>query len=305
MCNKLKTDKKLTVLRLLCEGCSIRSVSRVTGIEKKTVGRLILGFGNACKTFLDETLKDLNLRHVEVDELWTFCGKKQARLTVEEKAARSDIGDIYAWICLDSDTKLIASYALGKRSADMARRLMVDLAGRLVWPNPHESDDHAFAEGHYRTITQISTDGFAGYPEAVDLAFGPYAKYGVLIKEYRNANMPASYAPAEIVGTERRVVTGELSPWDICTSHVERVNLTVRTFMKRFARLSLGFSKKFDCLAAAFAMFVAFYDFCWRTRYPDNSGQSGRLRPTAAMMAGVTDRLWSFEDLFREVSFYG
>lgn len=305
MANVLKTDKRVLVLRLLCEGCSIRAVSRVTRVEKKTVIRMLRRFGAACQAFLDDRLQGLNLRHIEVDEIWTFVGKKQARLTTEQKAECGTIGDVYLWTCLDADTKLLATYALGKRSADMARRLMVDLASRLTWPKPHESDAHAWQPGGYRTITQISTDGFAGYPEAVDLAFGPYAKYGVLIKNYRNANLPASYAPAEIVGTDRRVVTGDLSPWEICTSHVERHNLTIRTFMKRFARLSIAFSKKFECLAAAVAMFAAYYNFCWRTRYPDDSGKAGRLRPTAAMMAGVTDRLWSFEDLYSAVIQYG
>ena len=301
MANRVKADRRMLVLRLLCEGCSIRSVARVTGVEKKTIGRIILAFGNACKTFLDERLQGLNMPHVEVDEIWTFVGKKQARLTTSERAERSDVGDVYLWTCLDAETKLIVTYALGKRSADMARRLMVDLASRLVWPTPHESD----VTGFYRTITQISTDGFAGYPEAVDLAFGPYADYGILVKNYRNANLPGSYAPAEIVGADRRVVKGNIDPFSICTSHVERNNGTIRHFMKRFARLTCAFSKKFECLAAAVGMFVAYYNFCWRTRYPDDSGRAGRLRPTAAMMAGVTDRLWSFEDLYREVIQYG
>jgi IS1 family transposase len=303
MCNTLKTDKKLTVLRLLCEGCSIRSVSRVTGVEKKTIGRLILGFGNACKTFLDETLRNLTLRHVECDEVWTYVKKKQDKLTTEEKQMCGTIGDVYLFTALDEDSKLLVCHGLGKRSADMARRFLMDLAGRVKWPNPHSSDPHAFQTGGYQTVIRLSTDGFAAYPEAVDLAFGPYAQYGQIIKDFRNATM--QYTPAEIVGTKRNIVKGQFSEWDICTSHVERNNGTIRHFMKRFARLTCAFSKKFDCLASAVAMFVAFYNFCWRTRYPDKSGKCGRLRPTAAMMAGVTDRLWSFEDLFREVSFYG
>ncbi len=109
------------------------------------------------------------------------------------------------------------------------------------------------------------------------------------------------YAPAEIVGTERKVIKGDFSERAICTSHVERHNLTIRTFMKRFARLSIAFSKKFECLAAAVAIFAAYYNFCWRTRYPDESGRAGRLRPTAAMLAGVTDHLWSFDEVYETV----
>jgi hypothetical protein len=198
-------------------------------------------------------------------------------------------------------TKLLVTYALGKRSADMARRLMVDLAGRLVLPRPHESD----VTGKYRIVTRISTDGFAGYPEAVDLAFGPYVEYGQLIKDYRNADHGRPLRAGEMVATERRVIKGTFDERAICTSHIERHNLTVRTFMKRFARLSLGFSKKFECLAAAVGLFMAHYNFVWRTRYPDDSGREGRLRPTAAMLAGVTDRLYSFSDLYEEVIQYG
>lgn len=117
--------------------------------------------------------RNLTLRHVEVDEIWTFVGKKQGRLTPEEKAECYDLGDVYLWTCLDQDTKLVASFVVGKRSADNARKLMVDLSQRLVISKPHDSDPHGYKAGGYVHITQISTDGFQGYPEAVDLAFGP------------------------------------------------------------------------------------------------------------------------------------
>ena len=201
---------------------------------------------------------------------------------------------------MDKHTKLVPTFVVGKRSADNARKLMVDLSHRLVMPKPHDSDPHAYQAGGFIRITQISTDGFAAYPEAVDLAFGPYAKYGQIIKDYRNANQPGRYAPPEMVGTERKGVYGitESEERTICTSHVERHNLTIRTLMKRFTRLSLGFSKKLENLEAACAMFLAYYNFCWRTRYPDDSGKPGRRRPPAAMLAGVTDHAWKFDELF-------
>jgi hypothetical protein len=181
----------------------------------------------------------------------------------------------------------------------MARRLMTDVSMRLAFPKPHESDARNFQPGQYQTITRFSTDGFPGYPEAVDLAFGPYAKLGVLIKEYRSHNQPGFYSPPEMITTQRRAVFGisENEKWSICTSHVERHNLTVRTFMKRFARLALGFSKKLEYLIASVNLYLTYYNFCWRTRYPDKSGKRGRYRATAAMMAGITDRLWTFDDL--------
>lgn len=302
MANRISHEQRKLILNLLCEGNSIRSTSRITGCEKKTVSRAINQFGNASANFMDETLRGLKLGHVEVDEMWTFCQKKQARLTVEEKATRHDIGDVYLWTCIDQRTKLIATHLVGKRSADNARRLMMDLASRVEFPNPHASDRHAYSQTGHQAVVQISTDGFAAYPEAVDLAFGPYASYGILIKEYRNASM--AYDPSEMVGTQRRPVKGEITPWSICTSHIERHNLTVRTFMKRFTRLSLGFSKKLECLEAACSMFIAYYNFVWRTRHADDSGKCGKLRPTAAMMAGVTDRLWKFDDFYNEVIMY-
>lgn len=305
MANVLPHDTRKMILRLLCEGNSLRSASRITGCHTRTIGNLMLQFGTICETFLAENVKGLSLRHVEVDEVWTFVGKKQARLTTDERAERHDIGDVYLWTCLDQDTKLLASYTVGKRSADMARRLMTDLAKRMELPKPHESDRHHYAEGSHRTVIQISTDGFAAYPEAVDLAFGPYAKYGQIIKEYRNAAM--AYTPSEMVGTVRRSIRGldKSEERSICTSHVERNNLTVRTFLRRFTRLSLGFSKKLEYLAAACGMFVAYYDFVWRTRHSDRSGRPGKLRPTAAMMAKVTDHLWTFDELYERVIQYG
>jgi IS1 family transposase len=298
MANVLAADKQRTALQMLVEGNSLRSVTRLTGIHRTTVMNLLAHFGDACRQFMDEEMRGLKLDHLEVDEIWTFCAKKQARLHVEERD-NPNIGDMYMWVALDKDTKLVPTFIIGKRSADMARRLMVDLASRLVFPRPQDWNSDIF-----QSVTQISTDGFAAYPEAVDLAFGPYVKFGTIIKDYRNAERKSgNYSPAQLSSTQRTPRFGmrEDEMFTICTSHVERNNLTTRTFMKRFARLSLGFSKKRENLAAAAALHFANYNFVWRPRHTDQSGQSGRLRPTPAMMAGVTHRLWKFEDLFAEV----
>jgi IS1 family transposase len=299
MANVLKRERQMSVLHLLTEGSSIRAAERLTGVHRDTICRLVVRFGNACRDFLDERVRGLDLRHVQLDEVWTFVGKKQARLTVDEKAERHDIGDVYLWTAFDQDTKLVPTFLIGKRSADNARRIMCDLADRLNFPLPHASDRHAYRQPDYQAVCQLSTDGFKGYPEAVDLAFGPYVKYGVIIKDYRNARMP--YTPSEMVGVERRARRGmaEREEGTICTSHVERHNLTIRTFMRRFTRLSLGFSKKLENLSAAVAMYMAFYNFCWRPRFP---GTSGRRRVTPAMAAGIERELWSFGRLFSTVA---
>ena len=299
MCNVLPREKQIAVLHHLVEGNTLRSTARLTGVHRTTIMNLMVRFGDACKRFMDAQLRNLTLRHVEIDEIWTFCGKKQGRLTLEEKAECYDVGDIYLWTALDQDTKLVASFVVGKRSADNARKLMVDLSRRLVAPKPHDSDPHGYKAGGYVHITQLSTDGFPAYPEAVDLAFGPYAKYGQVKKDYRNTDQPGRYGPPEMVGTKRKGIFGinEHEEQTICTSHVERHNLTIRTLMKRFTRLSLGFSRKLENLEAACAMFLAYYNFCWRTRKPE----AGRNRLPAAMMAGVVNTLWSFEDLYDAV----
>ena len=286
------------ILQLLLEGSSIRSTERITGVHRDTICRLIVRFGDACRAFMDKRMRGLTLTHLQFDEQWTYVAKKQARLTTIERAESSDKGDIYLWTCIDDKTKLMPAFMLGKRSADNARRFLMDVASRMVFPSTHASDAHAYSAGGYEQIVQISTDGFQGYPEAVDMAFGPYAKYGVLIKEYRNANV--TYEPSEMVGTQRIRHRGiaEGQERSICTSHVERLNGTQRLFMKRLNRLTVCFSKKLRNLEAAFAMFAAWYNFVWRTRKP---GKSGKKRPTAAMLAGLTDHLWSFDELFSAV----
>lgn len=290
-------DAKLA-LRLLAEGGSIRSTERITGLHRDTVCRLLVLFGNACAEFLDKRMRGLTLTHLQFDEQWTYVAKKQSRLTLDQRAESSELGDMYLWTCVDQETKLMPAFLIGKRSADNARRFMQDVATRLVMPKPHASDAHAFAIGHFRPIVQISTDGFAGYPEAVDLAFGPYAKYGQIIKDYRNANVV--YEPSEMVGTKRTGIRGidENEVRSIGTSHIERLNGTQRLFLKRLNRLTLCFSKKLANLQAAFALFAAYYNYCWQTRKP---GNTSKKRGTAAMMAGLAGHVWSFDELFDAV----
>lgn len=272
MANILPREKQLSVLHLLLEGNSVRSVERLTGIEKKTILRVMVRFGEGCQLFLDAALKNLKLRHVQCDEIWTFVQKKQGRLNEWEKRDDS-IGDQYLFLALDTDSKLIASYSLGKRTGGNAYALMADLRSRT------------------ECATQISTDGFAPYPDAVRMTFNNDTSHGVLIKNYADPKM-GRYAPPKLISTNRLDLGGINDTRTICTSHVERCNLTIRTFMRRFTRLALGFSKKKENLAAAIAMHIAHYNFC---------RMHSTLRATPAMAANVTPKLWSLSDLFDAV----
>ena len=258
----------------------------MTGIHRTTLLKILVKFGNACREFLDGQMRGLELRHLEIDEQWTFVQKKQGKLN-DEQRDNPRIGDQYLWLAIDEDTKLIPTFAIGKRSADNARRFCVDLAERIALPTPTDTGER---DG---CIPQISTDGFNAYPEAIDLAFGSYCRYGQIIKDYRNADQPGRYAAPELVGTERREVFGNVPLDTICTSHAERVNLTTRTLLKRFTRLSLCFSKKLENLVAAVAIYVAYYNFCWQ-----HKTLNGR---SPAMAAGVTSRPWDIAELFDRV----
>lgn len=276
MANVMSTEKRNTILRLMVEGNSVRSITRLVGTNIPTVLRQLHWAGYHCGCLLADRLQGLRLRHVECDEIWTFCRKKQAHLTTEEAKWRWDMGDMYLWTAQDQDTRLIAAHLVGKRSADNARRIMVQLRNRL--------DRLGVAE--YPTI-QVSTDGYTGYPEAVDLAFGTAAKYGQIIKRFRNARM--QYDPSQMIGTIRRSIRAmRYHERDICTSHCERNNLTIRTFMRRFTRLALGFSRKIENLEAAVNLHVAYYNFCW---------QPGELGTTPAVAAGIAANTWKFDEL--------
>jgi len=277
MANVMSTEKRNTILRHLVEGNSVRSTCRLLGTNIPGVLRQLTWAGQHCRELLDEKLTHLHLSHLECDEIWTFRQKKQARLTMEERKNRSDIGDIYTFTAQDQETRLIASHLVGKRSADNARRFMVGLRKRL-----------AYVGNAYYSPVQISTDGFPAYPEAVDLAFGPSVKFGTIIKQYKNARM--QYDPSQMVGAKRQAYRGIRGPEKrtICTSHVERNNLTIRTFMRRFTRLALGFSKKIENLEAAVNLHIAYYNFCWCP---------GEMRITPAMAAGIAGHIWRFDEL--------
>lgn len=289
MANVLPRAEQIRALNMLVEGASLRSVTRLTGIHRTTLQKLLARFGHWTRAYLDLHLSNLSVRSIEVDELWTFCRKKQGKLKGRE-LSDPGLGDVYLFLALDNDTKLICTYALGKRNAPTTDAFIADLAKRIVRP-PQLCDDSP----------QLSTDGWSPYPGAVSQHFGGAVRHGILIKNYVNPEV-GRYAPPKLVNVDR-IEAHEIDDLrSICTSHIERHNLTVRTFMRRFTRLTVGFSKKLDNLAAAAALHVGYYNFCWRPRMP---GKSGKLRPTPAQAAGLTDSLWTFERFYDEVCQHG
>jgi IS1 family transposase len=239
--------------------------------------RLMLHTGNHLRAFLDGAMRGLHLDHVQVDEIWTFCQCKQAHLA-PDKADDPGLGDQFLYIALDQKTKLVPSFVVGKRTRQLTEQFMLDLSGRMVTP----------PLGSRGFRPQISTDGFAAYPGAVDLAFADTVRHGVLIKQYAESEQPGRYGPPILAGEQRVAITPGLNPAAICTSHVERHNLSIRTFMRRFTRLALGFSKKVENLNAATSLYVAHYNFCrWHRT----------LKKTPAMAARLTDYSWTMEEL--------
>jgi len=213
---------------------------------------------------------------VQVDEIWTFVGCKQHN--VNKAVVRTpEMGDQFLYVAFDQDTKLIATFAIGKRNAEVTQAFMYDLADRIVTDHP-----------------QLSSDGWQAYPNAVRNAFGDEVAYGQIIKEFGEPVQPGRYGPPVMVASERRQITGltDMDLKSICTSHVERNNLTIRHFIKRFTRLTLCFSKKLENLAAAVALHVGYYNFC---------RVHGSLRITPAMAAGITDHVWELADLLAAI----
>jgi IS1 family transposase len=276
--NHLSCAEQLAVLHMLVEGNSLRSITRLTGIHRTTIINLMMRVGALCREFSDRWMRNLTLAHLECDEIWTFVLVKQAHIPTA-RAADNTIGDQYLFIAIDEDTKLIPSYLLGKRTAANAVAFAVDLAGRLVLPDLFDTT---------RPRPRLSTDGFNAYPGAVETAFGGAVDYGVIIKDFVESEQPGRYGPPDMVSAIRQIITGHFSRWDICTSHVERHNLSIRTFMRRFTRLALGFSKKLTNLEAAIDLYVAHYNFC---------RLHGSLNGTPAMAAGIAGHPWTLAEL--------
>ncbi len=269
--NKLDTAKRTQIVSAIVEGCSIRSIVRMTGASKNTIAKLLVELGAACSDYLDKHLVNLPCKRVQVDEIWSFCYAKAKNVTPEIAAKNPFAGDVWTWVAIDADTKLIPSWIVGPRDSVTARIFVNDLAGRLA------------------NRIQLTSDGLSAYLQAVERAFRGKVDYAQLVKIYgETSEGQKRYSPAECVGCERRAVVGDPDPKHISTSYIERQNLSVRMGLRRFTRLTNAFSKKIENHTAALAIFYMHYNFV-------RIHQS--LRITPAMAAGVTDRLWSIEDV--------
>jgi len=263
--NVLRMEKRLAVVTALVEGNSIRSTERMTGVHRDTIMRVLVDVGENCRALMDQKMRNLSCRNVEVDEVWTFVRKKQLRLRAAEKLDRT-IGDQYTFVAIDADTKLIPCFEVGKRDGETTERFISGLQGRLA-----------------RRI-QLTADGFGPYVEAVEHAWGANVDFAQLVKVYEAENPgPGRYSPPKVQEVVSTVINGNPDPARVCTSYVERQNLTIRMACRRFTRLTNAFSKKLDNLKAVLALHFAYYNFVRVHR---------TLRVTPAMAAGVSDRVW-------------
>ncbi len=268
--NKLPLAKRAQILAMLCEGASMRSVSRLADVSINTVSKLLVDAGRACATFHDDTVRGVVSKRVQCDEIWSFTYAK-AKNVAEAKAAPDGAGDTWTWTALDADTKLIVSHFVGGRDGECAMMFMDDVAKRLA------------------TRVQLTTDGHRAYLDAVEGAFGCDVDYAQLVKIYGSAPGPAGrYSPAECTGAKKVKVEGKPDLVHVSTSYVERQNLTMRMHMRRFTRLTNAFSKKFENHAHMVALYAVWYNFVRVHK---------SLRVSPAMAAGISDRLWSMEDL--------
>lgn len=268
MANHLKRERKIMVVNLLCEGSSIRSAERITGVHRDTIGRMLLRVGDHCDRLMAHHIRRVESDQLEVDEIWAFIAKKQKRVRPGDP---HEFGDAYTFIGLDAVSKLVVHHLVGKRDQGTAQAFMAELSRRIVGE------------------TQISVDGFQSYPAAIWDNFGNRAHAAAVVKQYRSTiDGERRYSPASVVGCRRRWLQGFPKLGRMCTSHVERVNLTCRTFVRRLTRLTCAFSKRLPNLKAAVSMSFCWYNFVRIHR---------SLGMTPGMAAEVTSTIWTIDDL--------
>jgi len=264
--NKLPLHKRVQILSMLCEGSSMRSISRVCDVSINTVSKLLVDAGKACAAFHDDAVRDVKAKRVQCDEIWSFTYAKQKNVK-GAKSAPAEAGDTWTWVAMDADSKLIVSCLVGGRDSEYAIEFMDDVAKRLA------------------NRVQMTTDGHKAYLEAVEGAFGADIDYAQLVKLYGAApeGMKGRYSPAECIGARKARVEGEPDPAHVSTSYSERQNLT----MRRFTRLTNAFSKKIENHVQMVALYTVWYNFCRQHK------SLGGISP--AMAAGLSDTLHDME----------
>lgn len=267
--NKLSIEKRAQIIGCLVEGNSMRATCRMTGAAKGTVNKLLRDIGAACAAYQDKTLRNLKCKRVQVDEIWSFVYAKKANVS-EAKAAPADAGDIWTWTAIDADTKLVPSFTVGDRSYETGKEFISDLASRLA------------------TRIQLTSDDYRVYLTAVEEAFHGDVDYSTLTKIYGPSGERKKWSPPEVIGTRAKHINGKPDRKHCSTSFVERQNLNMRMSMRRFTRLTNAFSKKAENLYYAVALHFMYYNF-------GRIHQS--LRVTPAMEAGVSDHVWSLEEI--------
>jgi IS1 family transposase len=267
--NRLPLQKRAEILGLLVEGNSLRSISRVCDVSINTVTKLLVDVAAAAMEYHDKNVRNVRVRRLQCDEIWCFVGAKAKNVTPEQKQA--GWGDVWTWTGIDADTKLCVGYLVGGRDAGWAKEFMDDCASRI--------------SGR----VQITTDGHRAYLQAVEDAFGADVDFATLQKIYGASMEPErQYSPARCIGCDLKVVSGNPDPKHVSTSYVERQNLTMRMSMRRFTRLTNAFSKKIENHIAAVAIHFIHYNFARIHK---------TLRITPAMAAGISDHVWSLEEI--------
>jgi IS1 family transposase len=271
MANVISTATKIAVITALVEGCSVRSTSRMTGVSKGAVLRLLVSVGNACAAYQNAAIRNVAAKRVQVDEIWSFCYAKEKNVTLE-MAEQRVAGDVWTFTAIDAETKLVISWLVGRRDAGCAAEFLQDVAGRL------------------KNRVQLTTDGHKMYLTAVPDAFGSDIDYAQLVKVYVNDPVEGMkrYSPAQCLGTQRIEIIGEPDHVHISTSYVERQNLNMRMNMRRFTRLTNAFSKKIENHIAMIALFHMHYNF---------ARVHQTLRVTPAMEAGISQHVWSIQEI--------
>jgi IS1 family transposase len=271
--NRLTGKQREQVIAALVEGNSIRATCRMTGVAKNTVVKLLSDMGLVCSIHLDRLMRDLPCKRVQVDEVWSFVGAKAKNVKADKKA--EGWGDVWTWVAIDADTKLVLTYRVGARDPYEAQQIMCDVAARV------------------NGRIQLTTDGHAPYLSAVAGAFGREVDYAMLVKLFGNSGDPSKpnrrYSPGVCLEAIPQAISSDPDPDHISTSYVERQNLTMRMSMRRFTRLTNGFSKKVENHAAAVSLHFAYYNLC-----RPHLSLGGK---TPAMAAGVTDHVWPLSEL--------